>query len=437
MSHLRIAKELIAYQTDGFKDRLIALFEELYKESTPYEAQASKTHAEIEAQLFKRFGLKIVFTVDTEDPPMTIPVMANPNHVLSILQKAGLYHEQESSFIKALNNAPKVTGTVDLKNAKVGGAYSKIDMPIMFSFSFMRLTFSPAEAVAILLHEVGHCFLAFEFMFRTYRASQLLAALHQVKTGRDSSLRYEFAVQGVAERLTKEGFIESPKELEALVAVKNDAVTVSVVYTRVWSKLANDFGSNPATAPNFEALSDNFSLRFGMGKELASGLAKLLVLRPEGFMSSLLYIVSSFSLAGAFGSVLVSLTGAVLMGVVGVAVICALSFFLGGYSDIGFSQTAVYDNDVERIQRIQRGVVTALKNPKLDSKSRQSLTAQALEIDKMVKGKADVSTVWDDLANIAFTSRRDAKAVFKLERDIEALASSNLFVGASLLKNAA
>jgi hypothetical protein len=55
----------------------------------------------------------------------------------------------------------------------------------------------------------------------------------------------------------------------------------------------------------------------------------------------------------------------------------------------------------------------------------------------MVKGKADVSTVWDDLANIAFTSRRDAKAVFKLERDIEALASSNLFVGASLLKNAA
>ena len=154
-------------------------------------------------------------------------------------------------------------------------------------------------------------------------------------------------------------------------------------------------------------------------------------------MSSLLYIVSSFSLAGVFGSVLVSLTGAVLMGVVGVAVICALSFFLGGYSDIGFSQTAVYDNDVERIQRIQRGVVTALKNPKLDSKSRQSLTAQALEIDKMVKGKADVSTVWDDLANIAFTSRRDAKAVFKLERDIEALASSNLFVGASLLKNAA
>ena len=70
MQHLRIAKELIAYQTDGFKDRLVALFEELYTNTSPATAQASKACAEIQTQLFKRFGLKISLVVDTEEMPM-------------------------------------------------------------------------------------------------------------------------------------------------------------------------------------------------------------------------------------------------------------------------------------------------------------------------------------------------------------------------------
>ena len=233
MSHLRIAKELIAYQTDGFKDRLIALFEELYKESTPYEAQASKACAEIQSQLFKRFGLKISLVVYTEHPPMGLPIMANPNHVLSTLQVSDLYVDEETSFLKVLNQSAKPSGTIDLKKAKVDGAFSKLDMPLMFSFDFIKDAFSPGEAAAVLLHEVGHCFLAFEFMFRTYRASQLLAALHQVKSGRDTTLRYEYAIDAVAERLFKEGLTDSPKAMEALVSVKNDAVTASVVYPRL------------------------------------------------------------------------------------------------------------------------------------------------------------------------------------------------------------
>ena len=115
----------------------------------------------------------------------------------------------------------------------------------------------------------------------------------------------------------------------------------------------------------------------------------------------------------------------------------AFSFFIGGHNDSGLRQANVHDSDFDRITRIQQGVITGLKNPKLDARTRQALTAQSIEIGKMIQGRRALTTLWDDLANIAFTERRNAKAVFKLERDIEALASSNLFVGASLLKNAA
>ena len=434
MQHLRIAKELIAYQTDGFKDRLVALFEELYANTSPASAQASKACAEIQSQLFKRFGLKISLVVDTELPPMVLPIMANPNHVLSTLQVSDLYVGEETSFLKVLNQSAKPSGTIDLKKAKVDGAFSKLDMPLMFSFDFIKDAFSPGEAAAVLLHEVGHCFLAFEFMFRTYRASQLLAALHQVKSGRDTTLRYEYAIDAVAERLFKEGLTDSPKAMEALVSVKNDAVTASVVYTRVWSQLANDFGSNPATAPNFEALADNFVVRFGLGKELASGLKKFDYSVPDGLVGSLIYAAVSVIPMAVVGGLTVVMGGSFVFGA---AVMAAFSFFIGGHNDSGLRQANVHDNDFDRITRIQQGVITGLKNPKLDARTRQALTTQSIEIGKMIQGRRALTTLWDDLANIAFTERRNAKAVFKLERDIEALASSNLFVGASLLKNAA
>ena len=138
MQHLRIAKELIAYQTDGFKDRLVALFEELYANTSPASAQASKACAEIQSQLFKRFGLKISLVVDTEEMPMVLPIMANPNHVLSTLQVSDLYLDEEASFLKVLNQSAKPSGNIDLKKAKVDGAFSKLDMPLMFSFDFIK-----------------------------------------------------------------------------------------------------------------------------------------------------------------------------------------------------------------------------------------------------------------------------------------------------------
>ncbi|MGZ7228823.1 hypothetical protein ACXWOY_09255, partial [Streptococcus pyogenes] len=76
---------------------------------------------------------------------------------------------------------------------------------------------NPEEFCAVLMHEVGHCSLAFQFMFRTYRASQLLAALHQVRTGRDNSVTYEYAIRKLGEDISK-----NPKEFEALLEMKND-----------------------------------------------------------------------------------------------------------------------------------------------------------------------------------------------------------------------
>ncbi len=441
-----IARELIAQQSDDFADQLTVLFEQVYQCQNPREAQQSPACAAIVALVKKRLNMKITLIFNTRTPPATMSVLANSRHVLSVVMFEDGYAERTEDFKAALRNSPVKKGIVDLKNARLGGVYSEISSPVWMSFQFCKAFLTPRQAVALFVHELGHNFLAYEMMYRTVRASQILASLHQVRTKRDTSITYEHAIELAGVDLTG-----NPREFIQCVTMKNDTAICSVVFAQVYHKLATDFGDNAVSGVNFEALSDNFAAKFGLGADLAQGLTvfetEYTMGRVDGFVGFLLYIqplVSVFFKSIVTGAVSGAVLGALgggfaaalalgsIVAAFGVTSGVAKGTIFAGRSDKMVVQTNVYDQPVTRLRRIRESVVQQLKYLELEHEQRARLLHEIQTIDAILKGGSEVFTVFDDMSKI-FTSNRRADFAFKLERDIELLANNDLFVNAQRL----
>lgn len=429
-----IACELIAQQTNDLADKITGYFEEIYKCRTQREAQDSKACAAIVDFLKKRVGVKIKLIFNTSNPPMCMPLMANVRHVLSTIMIDDAYNEQTNQFLNAIKKSTVKKGVVDLKNGKLGGVYSEIENPVWMSFHYCTQNFTPRECTAILMHEIGHLFLAFEMMYRTIRASQILAALHQVRTGNDTSLTYEHALSLAGSTLA-----DDPKEFIECVTMHDNTAVCSVVFARVYHKLANDFGDNAVAGVNFEALSDNFAAKWGLAEDLATGLYTIYgsgeLGRNNPFTGLLLYlspILSSVIVGAYIGAALSAAT----VGIGVAVVLTAMCIFVSGRGDNFGQQTNVYDKPYVRFQRIRETLVAQMKSLELDSVTRERLLKEIATIDQVISGGKEMKDVFDDIAGI-FTSNRRASFAFRLERDIELLAHNDLFVNAQRLASKA
>ncbi len=425
----QVANELMAFQSRDFATQLIALYKEIYKGSSlPYNAQKSEARTKIEKLVLDYTGVNIDLHLDTEYPPCCMPLMANHNHILSTIKIGGMYHEQEKEFTDLIKSNPAAAGTFNPATGKLSGLYSKIKSPVYMSHTWCRANLSAEECAAVLMHEVGHCSLAYQFMFRTYRASQLLAALHHVRTGRDQSINYETAV-----KLAGEEICRNPKEFEVLLTMKDDKAISQVVYTRSWAQLGNDFGDKSVTGPNFEALSDNYSVRWGFAEHLATGLYNIYGDSAFGaknrtaatvtyIVNTLKPVISGAALGSTFGGLPGMLIGAALM--------CILATADAGRGDgFGFQQANVYDTPLVRMERIREAVIEQLKVFKLSPDMRQTLLDELKTIESFTKNRKEVGSIFADIAMLIPSNWR-AERAFKLERNLERLTQNDLFADA-------
>ena len=427
----QVANELVAFQSRDFATQLIDLFKVLYKEtSAGFTAQKHENRAKIEKLILDYTGVNIDLKFDTENPPCCMPLMANSNHVLSTIQKPGLYKKQENQFARLIKDNPAKTGTFDPATGKIGGIYSKIESPIWMGWYFCKNNLSPEEAAAVLMHEVGHCSLAYQFMFRTYRASQLLAALHHVRTGRDTSITYEDAITMIGKDLTND-----PKEFQSLVTMKDDKAIAQIVYTRSWSQLGNDFNDKSVTGPNFEALSDNYAVRWGLGMHLATGLYTIMGDSSLGAKSrtgaTVTYIINTLKPLISGAGLVVAYGGGGVGALIGMALAAIIATYASGRGDgpLGIQQSNVYDTPLVRMERIREGILQQLKVFKLDPELRRTLLDELQVIESFTKNRTEVGSLFADIARL-FPSNWKAEVAFELERNLEKLTQNNLFVDA-------
>lgn len=428
---LSLARELINYQNDGFKTRLVGLFEKLRQYKYRSEAQASTELKEICKAIFDRTGVLVSILVDTDAMPAVMPVFLTNCHVLKYVPSM-TNPPSEAGLADILNDKGFFKGTIDFKNAKVSGDYSRIEAPVFFTFDLIR-QLTPGAAAAILMHEVGHVWTCFALSWRTYRASQFIAAIHNARTGRTVETTYTHTVQEAAKAMVKEGLIGTTQELESLVEINDLNAQVAIVYGKVLRKMQSDFGSLAASNHHTESLADTFATRFGFGVELAEGLDSFEKSSDEGMFA----YFSGTILCATIGGFIGIAAGSLVVGGIGAIALLALSVSLAGHTKEGISGSELYGTDYDRVNRIRLNVVDLLKDHNLKAGTRADLLSQADALARILSRTTVTRGLLVDIANLVSSHKRETKAALELERNLEDLVANDLFVGANKLKTLA
>lgn len=428
--------EMIEFQKDNFGKDLEALLTKIrtlvIDPNFEYKTIIKTKELEGIKKLIKsRLGLTIKFVTNSA-PAAIMPFYPGPNHVfMPKIFKGDLVIPDQRTFI---NKNKGVKGTVDLKNAKVGGMFSEYEVKLYMNFKtlFIDLKASPGEVTAIMLHEMGHAFYACSFADRVDTTNQILSEIVKNLSGKK-----DLEVSIVYRELEKINPNITEKEIDDIVngtRVIAGPRLAKIVFEGFRHQLKDDTYDQTS----FEALADNFASRFNYGRELVSGLDKLgeyfgAPERDES-MRFYLYFMQVMGLAVLATYIFlffsVSIPAIMILGIIITLII---------YSHGEKMKDYTYDDLRIRYNRIRQDAINQIKVllEKDDGTSKEQLKEILSSIentDKIISGLKDFNLMFYNLSNFIFPSNRKARNSVKEQQLLEQLASNDLFLKAATLK---
>lgn len=316
-----------------------------------------------------------------------------------------------SSFEMMDKTTDLIEGTVSCKDGVVSGKFAEIPVAVIVGLDLLQnIKMSDGEIAAIILHELGHATGYFEKLdavltanyaiettaetfFRTQDKVKRIKVLDRYEQLRGVSIEDR---QALADEMSKDGFkvVLLRKEIERSVSV---------------------YGSNIYDMSGFEFLADQFATRHGAGLELVTALDKL----------NRFYGSRSYWNSAVFYSWEIFYDAIML-----------LAFFAGGlftkvmlmgllFSD-PFAQQ-VYDTDRDRIERIRRDAMTALKDKKLPKEEKKRITEAVKQMEQVMSGMKDKHTLRELVHIVTRPQLRKQLNQKEIQKRIEELASSEFF----------
>lgn len=294
-------------------------------------------------------------------------------------------NEKASTLIAKfdLQNLVKIDilkGTIDRKNGRVTGFYGTIPFGSGVSVAMLDGSFTAGELASMYGHEVGHAWVICEFLGQTLITNMILAELvgrMDVQTSEARKFALGRCALQLADNDQKIPENVTSSEITALV-LEGQVKRMQKAYNTRWydQRLA-------------EAMSDQFSARWGMGKDLVVALGKLERAKGwdaeggydnmwVGVLGNLLNFVGlPFGVSLAAGG-----SAAVLQVIKRLAISFSVSFFLGG--TIYGLKPDTYPPMRIRIQGIRNEIVHLLKDRDLPKDVRE----RALEDLKVIDAEA-------------------------------------------------
>ena len=445
---IQVANESIDFQrNDPFVRDLARCYSDIMQDIKDKKFQyrsdlrMSRYKKEIENLIYDRFGIKTDVDIGTPEFGMVSIFMVNPNH--SFTDLADLYRQYDllADQDKALANIKSKEGTVDLDKAKVTGFFSEYvhDMWLGIS-SWAAHGLTPMESVAITIHEIGHAFTWYEYADRLTRTNRVMSELtyELMNTNDPKKKRYILKDLPKGSRLTD-------SDIDTIVN-GNNRVIVGLRLLKLTGITVNDqmgMGFYNRTTP--EQMADNFVAKFGVGKDLVTGLDKVYThyRRPEKSLVARLHL-------GYFDVLLITVflvfTILLYMGVltvlntpVGLALVVAavlLYFTYRNWSDYAdevgsrreSNQYMSYDHLKDRYTRVRQQIIQELKDPTLPKDYVTQCIEKLEVIDKCIATTEDYRGIINLLFRLFSTDDRDAKAMVDLNRELEALANNDLYL---------
>lgn len=277
--------------------------------------------------------------------------MAGAGMSFQQLQKR-IFKIQDNAKI-AGDKVTNTTGTINIHRAVVTGYFTKV--PHVLAFDSVALVndygMGAGELAAVITHEIGHAFTGLENHHRLVQTNtEIQNALNDVNNNKTREAVYRFK-----NIFTKEEFEKAQLSDDSEIADFYAASSQFYVDQMVRSQYQE--GSYDETS--WEHSADSFAVRFGFGSQLATGLRKLETHPNSGIAKRAIWNMHNFWV------ILIIMS----MNPLAWAIISFIAYLRA-------TMVSTYDDTKERYGRMMRDINAILKDPKLPTTYKRTLTDQ-------------------------------------------------------------
>lgn len=420
-----LALEMINFQDSSIHTALTALYEEM-KGLDEKSMSSSPQAVTIEKLIFDTMGIKIEFTMDEGGAYCLPPIVDKNNPLIDNVLREWLTNATPLKMIEKAGGL--IRGTVDLARSKVTGVFSELNcvlnMPSYWvSGKFQGGGFTAAELSAITLHEIGHLFTGFEYLWHSVTTNQVLAG---VAKGLDESAdqhERELIMISAARALQLD-----EAELKTLAQNGTNKAATILILQESTRFSPSEIGSNPYDMNNWEQLADQFAARHGAQRDLITALDKVhrltgdIATRSTGKYVAL-EVIKVLLFLGTIGLAVTTGPGAI------VPFFILWAWILGdGPGD------SLYDRPGVRLKRIRDQLVEQIKDRSLSKEVIERLKEDIVAVDKLLETVKDRFQWISIIGNFLSGERRNRLKQEKLQQELETLSANDLFVKSAELK---
>jgi hypothetical protein len=415
MSRRRVGLESIDFQSGEFHRELTARIEEIMTSMKEKGAKLNKDRVQDLADVVEKYtNLSVLFDADKGFGPAVVPPDLIKNHALRREMDRAIMGGTDS--IKQLrSNGGIVKGRVSLKDSTVDGWYKELVTTIYLPFDFFvgGPKFTPGEASAIILHEVGHIFVYLECLSRTITTNVVLSHLSKKWAGYTPGER-EVVLKTAKDALDlPDGSVDTKT-----LATNTDPLVVETIYaTQAAKQIVSEIGSGAYDNVSFEALADDFAARHGAGRDIVTALDKMyrsqMNIAYRGIAGYLFWEVAKIAMLTIFPAI-------------------SLIVMINDHE----SSSSSYDKPNDRFRRIKNQLIERLKDRSQPPAIKEQLLQDIALINDILDKLNDRRQLFTLLLEkvFIFTDNRKRRDSLVLQRELEELAFNSLYVKSTELE---
>lgn len=426
LGRIELSQESIAFQDKTFGEALVSYFDKLLVSSkNVLEFSNNVNQKELTDIVKKHTNMQVYFRmkIDNTYPlyaGIFIPQLRKDNILFSykdIENRPGNKLREIISHLKYKKNE------VDLKTGKVFGLFEHLPAGINIDPRMIyELKLNSRSITSIVLHELGHLFTYFEFIDRNTTTNQLLACLSsdlsEVKDTGDRTL----LVKEIIAQLNLAN--TNPEEL----AKMNDETVIISLMKEIENKQYSLMGNLHYDQTAAESLADQYVIRHGFAKELAISLElnglennlKASTLRNMAYLSFGLQVSGVVISAGLLSPILV-----LLFSLISVKTICLAKTTNGSFT---------YDTLPTRLKRIREDLIQMSRKSNLTKEDINYILSGVQDIGEIIDKLDSSISFLTKIADFFSTDSGKVADSIKTQRQLEELASNDLFISALKLK---
>ncbi len=419
--------------TNKLDDLCIALLNAFRSNSINDKDRAG---ADIGELLSHRFGLKFTFIENS--------------HIQSYIgvyvpcEDASIFNNTHTGikFEDIVKHKPNVLGTVDTAKATVSGSFSSLPFSIYCNLEILLMAIpalSNRELAALILHEVGHAFSYVEYSDRMSLVNTALSDVHDLLVKGIDKKKQIYLLQDTIANLSG----KEPKSTNVFVL---SALVIKSIMNSYKAEM-----SKTTYRAAYEQVSDQFSARFGYGRELVSAVVGIddnyvpngmhylqmgdSALRVMIYKTTLPSIYFYLAIITTWGGMAAGAPIIILSGILALA----LSIFIK-FENTQIVSDDIYDHVFDRVNKIRQDYIQQLKDLQIvgNKKLIQDYVSAIDEFDSTVKilkdNQQEVTPSLLKKIQKSLFSHSEELSSFEAERIIESLTSNKLFVDSAKLK---